>query len=338
MGGTAFGSPCRRLRRIEHEHMTLEACATLGGLGIKPRAVPSYRSKEDHGDIDILAVGAEGMDKSVAEAFGAEKALRNGECLSLMWRGAQLDIVNVSEDLLDAAFGYFSWADLGNFLGRIAKAGGFCYGHRGLGRWVTGPTGGRAAVIPVCTRTRDIFHFFGLDHSRWMKGFDEPEDIYAFAASSPLFSRRIFEPMSLDHRSRVRNRKRPVYAGLLDWSRGKNLPNFDFHSATAEWWDQRTVNVFGAKWVDERARWIQAEGRRAEVASKFNGERVRSLTGLVGPELGAFIQQFKRGIDARFDEWVLEQDNDSLDRAILEYFKPRAGLGGGGGGKDGRAK
>lgn len=305
---------------MEHVEMTLEACGKLRQLGIIPHPVPSHRSKEDHGDIDILAVGTEGRHQDIAGVFQAEKSRQNGECLSLLWRGAQLDIVTVREDLVDAAVGYFSWPDLGNFLGRIAKAAGFRYGHRGLARWVGGRGGAKSAALTVSTCTKDIFGFLGVDHRRWEGGFDDPGDIYRFAASSPFFSRRIFEPGAIDHRARVRNRKRPVYAGLLEWSQGRDLPDFDFDSHPEGWWLGRIMDHFGPAWFLERDKWMGEERRRVEAAEKFNGTRVRELTGLDGPELGAFIQRFKERWGVGFLDWVLEQDQPGIDRAVLDFL------------------
>lgn len=323
MGGTAFGAPCRRLGAGEHEEMTREVCLKLRQLGISPHPVPSYREKADHGDIDILAEGAEGRGLDIVEKFQAEKSNKNGDCLSLLWKGAQVDIVSIQDDLVDAALGYFSWPDLGNFLGRIAKAGGFRYGHRGLFKWVRAGDGGRTTAVEVSSCTKDIFGFFGVDHSRWEEGFDKPIDIYCFAASSPLFSRRIFEHQALDHRTRVRNRKRPVYAGLLGWASGRGLRDFDFEACPSEWWDQRVMEHFGQGWTLERDRWLDEESRREEAGEKFNGSRVRNLTGLNGPELGDFIQHFKAGRAANFRDWVIGQSQPSIDRAILDYFDGR---------------
>lgn len=321
MGGTAFGFTCRRMERREHQEMVEEACGKIQGLGLEPRPVQCYRGKLDYGDIDILATGALGRRDELAGVFGSKKTLLNGDCLSLIWREAQLDIISVEAGLMDAAVGYFSWPDLGNFLGRIAKAAGFRYGHRGLARRVVFGRSKRPGTVDVSTCTRDIFGFFGLDYARWERGFDEREDIYSFVVSSPFFAKSLFEPKSLNHRERVRNRKRPVYAGLLGWAEGENLQSFDFEACSDAWWDQRAKSHFGGGWIEERCHLMRKEEQEEANSAKLNGDSVREITGLDGLDLGVFMRSFKASLDENLYDWLTPLSKESVDRAVLGFWK-----------------
>lgn len=338
MGGTAFGTPSKRLDKREYECMAPWACQVVGSLGFRCAVIPSHRNKETFGDIDIIAEdNGEDLNAGViAAALGAEKFRRNGDCLSLLTDGVQVDIIFARRGMLDTALGYFSWPDLGNFVGRMARAGGFRYGHLGLFRRVNREGGRGAAHIPLSTDTGSILEFFGLDRVRWSMGFDSLEEIYGFLADSQFFSIEIFSPERIGHADRVRNKKRPVYRGILDWARGKNVPNFDFCGSSPEWWDRRATDHFGDRWIRDREARRTEDLMEMELARKFNGERVRDLTGLNGRALGEFMRAFRGSVAGGVKGWVMATGQDDIDREILSFFKSLdaggTGLAGRGGG------
>jgi hypothetical protein len=323
MGGTALGVACRRLDKVEYEEMTREALCKLREIGFEAVPVPAHRSKRDFGDIDILVSGGREDRGKIVEHFGSEVHVSNGDCLSLLWKGAQLDVVSVEHGETEVALGYFSWPDLGNFIGKIARAAGLKYGHRGLCRWVSCERSGKRFAAKVSTSTSDIHQFFGLSHQRWLEGFDSPADIYEFVAGSPLFSKSLFQADALDHRSRVRNRKRPVYRGLLEWAEDNTSQGFDYSQVDRKWWDRRTTQHFGEAWELEAEGWRRQEDLRRLVAEKFNGKIVTDLTGLAGPDLGRFIQGLKAGKGGGFDEWVARATPEKIKNLIGARFADR---------------
>ncbi len=310
---------------MEYKALVEEAVTTLTLLGLSPRLIPSYRNKIDHGDIDILCQRSMVDGEKVARVLGAEKTKPNGDCLSLLWRGAQLDLIFAKKSDMDSTYGYLAWPDLGNFVGRIAKTYGFRYGQLGLGRWIENQHGQRAHVAALSNSTRDILEFFDLDYQRWSEGFDDAWDIYAFVTSSAFFDRSIFLERSLDHRARVRNKKRPVYSGLIEWCQGKELPSFLETPRDSSWWDNRCDQYFGKAWRGEVSKWKEDEMRKAAVKRKFNGRWAERLSGLTGLELSDAMREFRQKREGVFEDWVLNTPQENIDIEFAKIAKGREG-------------
>jgi len=321
MGGAALGVACRRLSRTEYEDMAREACLLLKNIGLDAVKIPSCRCKSDFGDIDLLVEGVQEKNGDIPRLFGSNLFKINGDCLSTLWKGAQLDIVFVETGALGTALGYFSWPDLGNFVGKIARAAGFKYGHKGLYRWVLTDRGKRRFGALLSTDTKSIFDFFALDHRTWELGFERPDDIYKFIASSPFFSKAPFRAEALNHASRIRNRKRPVYAGLMAWAEDTGVRDFDFKGVSSEWWEQRIDAHFGKEWRREADLWTWKESLKQLRAAKFNGRIVSELTGLSGYALGDFMRKFQDRVGDDFDSWVLKSSHDEVKEIIADQFR-----------------
>src|SRR3546814_18901157 len=71
----------------------------------------------------------------------------------------------------------------------------------------------------------------GLD-----QGFETPEDIYSFVASSPFFSSDIFLLENRNAKARMRDKKRKMYMEFLLWCEARpDLPVFHYPKNKAEW-------------------------------------------------------------------------------------------------------
>lgn len=304
MGGGVFPSDSRRVEKAEYESSAAEVIEALTNGGWDARLVPSYRCKENFGDIDILVTGEGKLTEDVQGVKGYRRHVRNGDCLSFLKEDIQVDLISVPKEEMDMSLAYFSWNDLGNLMGRVARQMGFRYGHRGLFQEVRGQGGQSLGKVRLSWDPEKIFATLGYDFQVWREGFDRIEDIFQFACSGQFFAKSCFLLHNLNHSTRVRNRKRKVYGEFLKWIEGRDLAEFDYTRVTPEEWQTRGKNFCGDRWLAEAESLRAQDVQRCQRRDKFNGQVVASLTGLHGSELGACMSAFRKRMGDRLDSWI----------------------------------
>jgi hypothetical protein len=304
MGGRVFPDQTRRISRAEYEMCANSVVSDLSSAGFRASLVPSYRLKENFGDVDILVAGPASPLPVVTTMRDYRKHSKNGECLSFLKGDVQVDLISVPSDEMSLALAYFGWNDLGNLMGRIARCMGFRYGHRGLFAEVPDTFGNIAGKVNLSRDPEKIFNFLGYDFRTWEGGFDRLEDVFIFAASSQFFSKDCFFLHNLNHGTRVRNRKRKVYASFLQWVEPLDLSEFDYQSTSKDTWLDRAVEFFGPDWNQERDLLLSAFAKKIHLREKFNGKIVKTVTGLSGLELGSCMRSFRRNMGSCLDAWV----------------------------------
>lgn len=322
--------------------------------GLQARAIPAVRAKTDFGDLDVLVMHQEpgwGFDAArraaLTAAFQPTRLVTNGPVLSFdvtvpgdeaapEYAGArfQVDLIQVPPDVFAFALGYFSYNDLGNLLGRVARLHGFKLGHAGLFRPLRAP-GNESHFVRDILVTRDwsrALQFLGYDPARWERGFDSMDEMFAFVRDSRAFhpsafplahSARMFSRTTTSseargcgglstgrvsrkplehrsHRARVRDRKRPTYTAFLQHLTDRGLV------PAAEIGEDRLVTmrkVGLARALDRfegfAKEWQQAQAELRDTLlfrQRFNGDVVRRMAGLDGAALG----QHMRALRAQF--------------------------------------
>lgn len=213
--------------------------------------IPCYFEKDSFGDLDFLTT-----DNHVAVIEKLKKAddveivgkVKGGNCTSYAIRfnsisskAFQLDIIHVDESVFNFALHYFSFNDLGNFIGRIASAARIKFGFDGMFRKIYFNNHGD--MIPVYSLkeqqsqandnshstvvkktevllTCDFFialDFLGFNVERYKQGFATLDEIFEFVYQSKYFKESYF---SLDNRPadmRARDKKRTNYGLALDY-------------------------------------------------------------------------------------------------------------------------
>ncbi|MTJ93608.1 MAG: hypothetical protein F8N36_12190 [Desulfovibrio sp.] len=302
MGGNALKN-CTT-RRYQAEEFAVLASEVLARLqadfpGRRSAVLPAYRAKPDFGDMDILVETAPTGDlrRWAVEVWNPKEVVGNGNVVSFECRELQVDLIGQAPENFDTALAYYSWNDLGNFLGRIAHKMGVRYGHDGLS--VVFREGNYQFAERVVSKDTDrILRFLGYDPARWRAGFETLEEIYSFAASTPYFNPAIFAYENRNHIARVRDRKRAVYRGFLDWMETQSgLSAFPWPS-TEELGGRRFDDTALARLLEafpefeseyltvmaDFATWRQAK-------DLFNGQVVGEITGLASRELGEFMRE-----------------------------------------------
>jgi hypothetical protein len=233
----------------------------------------------------------------------------------------QVDLITQSTENYDTALNYYSWNDLGNLMGRIGHKMGFKYGHEGLVLIFRDGTHQYGQLV-VSRDIRKIVEFLGYDYDRFAKGFDDLEDIFAFAASSEFFNKNIFAYENRNHIARTRDKKRENYRAFLEYIENIKTPEYEYNSFTekggrvlSDVFRERAYEFFPdlSDKVDE----VEYElMKRKTVHEKFNGVIVSLLTGLMGKELGCFMQHLRQYVDVEklypmspleINHWVIDE-------------------------------
>ena len=212
MGGKAFKHlSCVRLTTEDYLALQEDLLEYLTPLGYSPSAIPQLGDKLTHGDLDLL------VSRCPSEPLPNEvERLRNGPVTSVAIdlgdsRFFQVDLVT-RRAMADS---YFAWGDLGNLIGRVAAASGLSVGDAGLSfRYASG--GNVGSPILLTTDWERTLGLLGYSYERWLHGFDNAEGLYEFVSSSPLFNPSYFQPESLNHHRRKRQRVRPVYVAFSE--------------------------------------------------------------------------------------------------------------------------
>lgn len=337
MGGNALKDLCetRRFDREEFFPLVDKVVAGLDELYPNGRKtlIPAYRKKESFGDADIVFetlpdVDYTNLSHNVKKFFDSKGVRPNGNVLSFEVEGLQVDLIKTAPEDFGTSLNYFAWNDLGNLMGRVAHRMGFKYGHEGLNFVFRTQDGNVFREISVTKNPRIILEFLGYDFERWAAGFDTLEEIYTFAASSKYFNPEIYSYENRNHTARVRDRKRVVYSGFLEWmERQDNLPAYP--------WGERMSEVGGRKEHPEFLEKAFAmsftfqhhyECARDDLEeledfrTKYNGEIVREVTGLDGKELGKFMRHFAEVYGESFRAVVCLVSEDSVRGMILKEF------------------
>lgn len=217
--------------------------------------IPCYFEKDSFGDLDFLTTNNHvSVIEKLKKADDVEIVgkVKGGNCTSYAIRfnsispkAFQLDIIHVDKSVFNFALHYFSFNDLGNFIGRIASAARIKFGFDGMFRKVYFNNHGD--MIPVYSLkeqqsqandnsyytvvnktevllTCDFFtalDFLGFDIERYKQGFATLDEIFEFVYQSKYFKESYF---SLDNRPadmRARDKKRANYGLALDYFAGK---------------------------------------------------------------------------------------------------------------------
>jgi len=336
MGGSALSVPTRRITAQEFAGITAEIVGMLRAAlpGARVAVVPSYRTKPDFGDIDILvereAVHAAGgpalLEDLARNAWFSRASFRNGPVLSVEYRhgdepvGCQVDLITAPSAEFRFHLDYLSYNDLGNLIGRVAHRMGFSYGQAGLIYRVR--DGDHVfADLPLTLTTAAALRFMGYDPGRFASGFDTLEEIFEYVASSRYFAPELYLFENRNHAARTRDRKRKNYRLFLEWLAQGHTPKNKACFAWADRNDESMVAVERhALLLDARRRFpefalqlVEVERRlfaARQAKAKFNGGLVMEWTGLCGQQLGALMRRLREGFASpeAMNAWVNTQE------------------------------
>ena len=326
MGGNALNFQTRRVESAAEFRTLVEEVLHIltRELGWRAAPVRWYHTKESFGDMDIL-VDSDTIDPnwvdSVLEKFRPKDHFKNGSCLSFDYKDVQVDLILAPAKGFNFSYYYFAWNDLGNFVGRTAHRLGFKFGHDGLWYVLRDPKD-YSRVIKEILVTQDFdlaVNFLGYRSQPFKNGFDTPNDIYQFVTTSPYFDPRQFLLVNRSYAARVRDKKRKMYTGMLEFIR-QNYPEIpeDCDPLPIDRNEHlvRAFNDFPE--FKERYNSTMSEFHlECKLKEKFNGKFVGKLFGIQGKELGECMAQMRQTIE-NYDlrQFIIDLD----ERQVKDFF------------------
>lgn len=305
MGGNALKNcETHRLDAEDYIELCMRVCYLLHETfpGRELAEIPAYDNKVDFGDLDIIITsevvnGIEVTAELITKVFQSKEVVRNGDVFSFEFEGFQVDLILMPSWLFNVSYNYYSFNDLGNLMGRIAHKMGFRYGHAGLTYQLRTSDDHVSADITLSVNSADIFKFLGYSWERFMEGFNELDEVFEFAASTPFFNKQIYLLENRNAVSRVRDKKRKTYSTFLLWlQEQKGLteypwPSFEERGGRKDSVEhlQRAFEAF-PEFLDEYQAAVLHVQRRNEFKKLYNGDLVREWTGLSDVDLGDFMK------------------------------------------------
>ncbi len=306
MGGTALNAQGKLTRRVSKDEYNIiedniiEILSKYFHNGIFK--IPYYREKESFGDLDIIVVKPK-LDRDIFikmlfDEFGSEFHYFNSNVVSFDYKDFQIDLIFISDTDKITAVNYYSWNDINNLIGVIAKSFNLKHAHDGLKYVYRGDenSGYYKHEIIVSKDLKEIYTFLGFNYEIYEKGFDNLKQMFEFVCSTPYLNVDKFQFIELNAINRVRNKKRANYQGFLQYLNENNInQKFDI----TEIYNDNDLLIKIDKFFPKSKLIEQINSFNAEYKiiklyhEKFNGKIVMKLyPNLTGKKLGEFIHYF----------------------------------------------
>lgn len=292
-------------------------------------AIPhSVLEKQDHGDIDVLVASylmptmreclakIAWVDPSTGRSYLEQLShpeSQDSYICTFKFQDSeyhvQVDLIPTALEDFNFSFGYFSWNDLGNLIGRIAHRRGLKFGHDGL--WYIHRRGDRVLGEFCLTKSfADAIEYLGFDHHLWAQGFETFEEMFQYVKNSKYFEECAYPLEHQNHRARVRDAKRKTYNAFLEWL------NYSGDYVPSE--KEKHIANMRKDFPEIDRKIIESEKQddlRMAYKEKVNGNIVSELTGETGKDLGALMNYVKAIFPC--DEKILKYPDDSIYCGIL---------------------
>lgn len=313
MGGNAMAEyGVWRMLAHQRDQVLLELETWLNGLGLDRYAfVRELSDKSSFGDIDILYCGDLALSK-----LGSRPYKSNGGVLSTVFLSSfglvQVDFIRTSPSAFDFAYEYYSFNDMGNLLGRIARMLGFTLGQGGL-YYRHKDEHGQVHKLLVTTHWQTAMTLLGYG--------ERPESLtwqglIDYVCSGTYFCTRPFLLEQRSHKGRTRDRKRRSYCDFLTHLH-QNRYIFVYDLGDDQLAEIRQ-SLFECvvelrQSISTEIETIQEQAALlVRARAKLNGNVVRDLTGLQGEQLGKLMAQLRQ------PGWELKFANAS-DEEVQQY-------------------
>jgi hypothetical protein len=212
-GGKLFGDLATRVTTSEMNAIFDEVKDKIGNLFNKMQLSRALKSKQDHGDIDIVVEPKEGANLDLKNQLsGAIQYSKNGNIHSVLYhsdkvnKDVHIDFLVASGDDYEPQFEYLSFNDFSGILGVLARRLGYSYSIEGFFK-VYVDKSGRHHKILITKNLRDGLKILGYE--KVLNTYDaisNPDDIVKFISASPLFDSDDYVGQGFNHSDRKRVR------------------------------------------------------------------------------------------------------------------------------------
>jgi hypothetical protein len=295
-------------------------------LNLTSETVTCYRTKADHGDLDLLLDMSNhtgiNWKEYIQKAFNPQAINANGGVYSFDYQGFQVDFIPITEGKWETAKIYFSYDPLGNIMGKTYHKFGLSYGWEGLFYKYRNAHGTNSENILLTNDARRIFEFGGYDYDRYLNGFDTLEEIFRFCIDGKYFDSEMFQMENLKSIDKKRNRKRGSYHLFLNYIKDNDI-NVHYPFFKDKFTYVFSINNYfpEAKLID-KINELKAKDERAKaITDKFNGEIVMEwFPELQGKELGQVIGKFKDALGEEYEDFVLFGSPHQIHNKFMEIY------------------
>jgi hypothetical protein len=328
MGGKALKSvPTRRYTQSEFIDTWVFLNKILYRLNCRYNLIKSYSLKESYGDMDILVEYTDELDKEakinqILEILTPEEVYRNKDIISLNFKDLQVDFMFVKSENYDICYHFFSFNDLGGFMGKIARSLRCKYGQNGLEFDIYNEDKSRKLfTINLSKDPKTIAEFLGFDYYRMFIGFDYRENIFEYVANSEFFRMATFDGSELRSDQRSRDMGRPMYQELLTYLKNNHKPDRIFCRPVEDFAYGRIEKFFGINiWVAIDSLRKEDE-KRQRAKSKFNGRHVMEFYSIEGNnELKSLMNNFYSNNTVDF-LFIINNDMPTIFKKFEEINK-----------------
>jgi hypothetical protein len=284
-----------------------------------------YATKPDFGDMDVIIQSDDAavwriLRQEFVADLGVTEFKSAGNVFSTVYQGLQVDYFTATPEFFESTYNYLSFNDLSNLLGKICRRFNLKYGEEGLAYVFRRQDGNYKKDLTISTDFAEICRFLELDYPQWRQGFDDLNDVFDWVIASPYFSVNpyLIPVKSLEKRAKERTTIQKFLAYLEEQKITKEYQYLENRDDYLPWITEQFPEAdLLARIVVEQ----QLEERAIAFKAKFNGDRLMTLIpGLSGKSLGEFIVKLKEQIPD-FEEYVLTQQQQVIDRMILETYK-----------------
>jgi hypothetical protein len=299
------------------------------GIELEATVVRCYRTKADHGDLDLLIkitpeIAKKNIDlREVIRLVYLPQAIHNnGGVYSFDYMNFQVDFIPIKEDKWNVAQTYYSYDPLGNVMGKTFHKFGLSYGWDGLHYKYRNNHGTNSMNILLTNDPRKIFEFGGYDYDRYLKGFDTLVEIFNFCIDTTYFDSEILQMDNLKSIDKKRNRKRGSYHLFLNYLKDNNIDKkYGFNKDKDSYISAIDLFFPEAKLMEKLEELKQKDLRDYYLAEKFNGNLVMEwLPELKGKELGAAIGKFKKYFGDSYETVISATSTEELKQIFMDVY------------------
>ncbi len=324
MGGKALKNTfTRRYEKAEFFKLAEELVPKIRSIFVtEAEVIQAYKAKDTFGDMDILVLSEPGnphlsdIRGLILEHFGTEispiEIHHNGNCWSFAHQELQIDLILTPRENWIPSQVFFSFNDLGKFMGKIYHKFGLKYGYDGL-KMPYNFEGKKVGTIQISKDMEKIFEFIGCPWKKFQDGFENLEEIFQYVINSSYFDYTAFQMENLNSINKNRNKRRKVYTEFLQYLKDHNITKTnDWAEDKSTYWKEINTYFPEANLLENIKKLEKKENLRQELATKFNGNLVmEKFPKLQGPALGKAIGLFQNKF-ANFDEFITDHTSEEI--------------------------
>jgi hypothetical protein len=295
-------------------------------LPVNTAIVTCYRTKADHGDLDLLISVPDSnivnWRNYIENVFKPQAIYSNGGVHSFDYQGFQVDFIPILESKWESALVYFSYDPLGNIMGKTYHKFNLSYGWEGLFYKYRNGRGTHSKNILLSNDVRRIFAFGGYNYDRYLKGFDTLEEIYRFAVDSKYFDTEMFQMENLKSIDKKRNRRRGSYHQFLEYLKSYNINVSYPFEEDKDMYILDIDTAFPEANLLEHLHDLQVQDEIDQaMAEKFNGNIVMEwLPELKGKELGVAMGNFKKALGDAYNDMIVNCTIEEIQDLFMKIY------------------